>query len=176
MLTNFLKLVLPSLGERNWGEKINENFTKVDSQLKLNKDTIESVDSRITNIIGSSGTSPVEVTDARQSEVKNKTFTILDDRLEEAEKDIDISMGLLQPERSGYNEDLSIWAIIQYKDLEGNLRVKSELIDFDDSNSRYTKRKVIIYEADGTIVRKEFTLDQVYDENGNWIKETVVVV
>lgn len=172
-LTSFLKLFLPSLGERNWGDKINENFTKVDEQLKLNKDRIENVDGRITNIIDNSGTSSAEVTDARQSSAKSKIFNILDDRLEEAEKDIDISLGLLQPERSGYDENVSLWTIIQYKDLKGNLRIKSQLTDFDESNKRYTKRKAILYEADGETIRKEIVFNQIYDENGSWIKETI---
>lgn len=49
------------------------------------KSALDTLDARIDTIVGYSGTSTVEVVDARESTIKSKTYTVLDDRLEAIE-------------------------------------------------------------------------------------------
>jgi len=59
------------------------NVTSTDVQ-----GAVTQVNTRVSNIIASSGTSDTEVVDARNSTVKGETFTVLDDRLEATEQDL----------------------------------------------------------------------------------------
>ena len=59
------------------------NVTSTDVQ-----GAVTQVNTRVSNIIASSGTSDTEVVDARNSTVKGETFTVLDGRLEATEQDI----------------------------------------------------------------------------------------
>ena len=59
------------------------NVTSTDVQ-----GAVTQVNTRVSNIIASSGTSDTEVVDARNSTVKGETFTVLDGRLEATEQDL----------------------------------------------------------------------------------------
>jgi len=76
------------------------------------KEGLDLLDERIDNLIVGAGTSPAEVTDARSSGVKNKVFTVLDDRLESIENQLgyhSIDIGMVGDDSNNDAIQLNTW-------------------------------------------------------------------
>ena len=81
------------------------NVTSTDVQ-----GAVTQVNTRVNNIIASSGTSDTEVVDARNSTVKGETFTVLDGRLEATEQDLKtLSIDIIDEDNSkNYTTQLKV--------------------------------------------------------------------
>ncbi len=67
--------------------KINDRIDNLVGQTDKLKEAYPKINDRIDNLVGQTGDSNTEIVDARYSSVKSKTFTVLKDRLDEAETD-----------------------------------------------------------------------------------------